>query len=131
GSHLRKVEDAVSRSFLFLLLLAAPQQPAAVDFDRDIRPLFKASCLKCHGAEAKPKGQFRLDLRAAAFRGGAGGKAIVPGKAAESPLYRLLIDPDEDARMPQKAPRLAEGQIALIRRWIDEGARWPEDRSAA
>jgi hypothetical protein len=121
----------VSRALALVLLLAAPPQESPVDFDRDVRPIFATSCLKCHGAEGKPKGQLRLDLRSAAFRGGAGGKAIVPGKSAESPLYKLLIDPDEDARMPQKAPRLAEGQIALIRRWIDEGARWPEDRSAA
>jgi hypothetical protein len=114
-----------------LVLLLPQQQPTPVDFERDIRPIFKASCIKCHGAEGKPKGQFRLDLRAAAFRGGAGGKAILPGKAAESLLYKLLLDADEDARMPQKAPRLAAAQIELIRRWIDEGARWPEEAPGA
>ena len=117
------------RALLLVLLLSSPPQEAtqSVDFDRDIRPIFKASCLKCHGAEGKPKGQLRLDLKATAFRGGAGGKAIVPGKSAESPLYKLLVDADEDARMPQKAPRLSEAQIGLVRRWIDEGARWPEE----
>ncbi|MBV8882067.1 MAG: DUF1549 domain-containing protein, partial [Planctomycetaceae bacterium] len=112
---------------LIVLFLNAASEP--VDFDRDIRPILKASCLKCHGAEGKPKGQLRLDLRAAAFRGGAGGKAIVPGKSAESPLYKLLIDPDEDARMPAKAPRLPDAQIELVKRWIDEGAVWPEDNA--
>jgi mono/diheme cytochrome c family protein len=115
----------VKQAALLVLLLA--QQPAPVDFDRDIRPIFKASCQKCHGAEGKPKGQFRLDFRAAAFRGGAGGKAIRPGKAAESLLYKLLVDADPDARMPQKAPRLPAAQIELLRRWIDEGAPWPEE----
>ncbi|HZE98860.1 MAG TPA: PSD1 and planctomycete cytochrome C domain-containing protein [Planctomycetota bacterium] len=117
----------MTRAWLLVLLLAAPRPQAPVDFDRDIRPILKASCLKCHGAEGKPKGQLRLDLRAAAFRGGAGGQAIIPGKSADSPLYKLLVDPDDDARMPQKAPRLSTAQIELIRRWIDEGVRWPED----
>ncbi|HEV3026744.1 MAG TPA: PSD1 and planctomycete cytochrome C domain-containing protein, partial [Planctomycetota bacterium] len=79
------------------------------------------------GSEGKPKGQLRLDLKAMAFRGGAGGKAILPGRSAESPLYKLLVDADDDVRMPQKAPRLGEEQIGLVRRWIDEGARWPEE----
>jgi cytochrome c553 len=127
----------MSRAWLLVLILAAPQQPPPssakategkpVDFDRDIRPIFKASCLKCHGAEGKPKGQLRLDVKAAAFRGGASGKSIVPGKSAESRLYKLLVDPDDDARMPQKAPRLEPAKIELIRRWIDEGASWPEE----
>jgi mono/diheme cytochrome c family protein len=118
------------RALPLLVLLLAQQTPPPVDFERDIRPIFKASCLKCHGAE-KPKGQFRLDLRAAAFRGGAGGKAILPGKGRESLLYKLLVDDDEEARMPQKAPRLPAAKIELIRRWIDEGARWPEEAGAA
>ena len=88
---------------LVLFLLGSQEPPSKTDFDRDIRPIFQASCVKCHGAEGKPKGQFRLDLRAAAFRGGTSGKAIVPGKPAESPLYKLLLDGDEDVRMPQKA----------------------------
>jgi mono/diheme cytochrome c family protein len=117
------------RSALVLLLLIPAQ--TTVDFGRDIRPIFKASCIKCHGAEGKPKGQFRLDLRAAAMRGGAAGQAILPGKGAESLLYKLLIESDEDARMPQRAPRLPQAEIDLIRRWIDEGATWPEEAAGA
>ena len=65
------------RHALWLVLLLAQQQaPAPVEFERDIRPIFKASCIKCHGAEGKPKGQFRLDVRAAAFRGGAGARPL-------------------------------------------------------
>lgn len=120
------------RALVLALLLgpaAAGQDDARVDFDRDVRPILKASCLKCHGPEGKPKGQLRLDLRAAAFRGGASGKVIVPGKAAESLFYKLLRDPDDEVRMPQKAPRLGAAQIALLGRWIDQGASWPDDRS--
>jgi hypothetical protein len=110
---------------LALLALGAQDPPPNVDFVRDIQPLLKASCLKCHGPE-KPKGQFRLDARSLAFKGGVGGKAILPGRGADSPFVKLLLDPDEDVRMPQKAPALGKEQIDLLRRWIDEGAAWPD-----
>ncbi len=121
------------RAATLLLLLAlssfeglpAQVAPSKVDFVRDVQPLLKASCLKCHGPE-KPKGQFRLDVRSLAMKGGVGGKSILPGRGAESPFIKLLLDPDEEARMPQKAPALAKEQIELLRRWIDEGAAWPD-----
>src|SRR5205807_634468 len=96
-----------------------------IDFARDIRPLLREHCLSCHSA-AKKKGQLRLDARSAAFKGGITGKAILPGKGRDSLLYKLLSDADEDARMPQKAPRLPADRIELIRRWIDQGAVWPD-----
>jgi len=112
---------------LVLLGGAARAQDAgsAVEFARDVRPILRDHCLSCHSA-AKKKGQLRLDARSAAMKGGLGGKAIVPGKASESPLFLLLTHPDDDSRMPQKAPRLAAAQIDVIRRWIDQGATWPD-----
>jgi hypothetical protein len=96
------------------------------DFARDVEPLLKAHCLKCHGA-TKPKGQLRLDARGPALKGGLSGHAIVPGKSAESLFIKLLISTDPDERMPAKADALPPEKIALLRRWIDEGAVWPED----
>jgi hypothetical protein len=113
------------------LLLAIPAQGqsagdgAAVDFARDVRPLLRDHCSSCHSA-SKKKGQLRLDARSAAFKGGVSGKAIVPGKGRESLLYKLLVDADDDARMPQKAPRLPAEKIDLLLRWIDQGAAWPD-----
>jgi hypothetical protein len=118
------------RSFSFLLagalsLLAQEQAPRSVDFVRDVQPLFKASCQKCHGPE-KPKGQFRLDARAPAMKGGVSGKAILPGNSKESRLIKLLLEKDDENRMPQKAPALSPEKIALLRAWIDQGAVWPD-----
>lgn len=96
-----------------------------VDFHCDIEPILKAACLKCHGAE-KQKGKFRLDGKEAAMRGGESGKAILPGHAKESPLYTMLLAAAEDDRMPKRAGPLPVAQIELIRRWIDEGAEWPD-----
>jgi len=97
----------------------------AIDFARDVRPILREHCVSCHSA-SKKKGQLRLDARSAAFKGGMSGKVIVPGKGRESLLYKLLVDADEDARMPQKAPRLAAEKIEILRRWIDQGAAWPD-----
>jgi mono/diheme cytochrome c family protein len=104
---------------------SASSQETAVDFVRDVRPIFKEHCVSCHSA-AKKKGSFRLDSRSAAMKGGMAGKAILPGKGAESALVKLLVDPDPDARMPQKAPALPKEKIEILRRWIDQGAPWPD-----
>jgi hypothetical protein len=110
----------------FAALLIALQ----VDFARDVDPLLKAHCLKCHGPE-KPKGQFRLDARGPALKGGLGGPAILPGRAKDSPFYQLLVTDDAEARMPAKAKPLSKDQIEIFRRWIDEGAAWPDTGASA
>jgi hypothetical protein len=117
----------MTRIFGLLVLLPLLQEPAApkIDFVRDIQPIFKASCQKCHGPE-KPKGQFRLDVRALAMKGGVSGKAILPGNSKESRIVRLLLEKDDENRMPQKAPALAPAKIELLRAWIDQGAAWPD-----
>src|SRR5258708_37888494 len=72
---------------------AADAHPA-VDFARDIQPIFAARCYDCHG-EKKQKSGFRLDDKAVALRGGDSGKpAIVPGKSAESSLIHRITSTD-------------------------------------
>jgi len=101
--------------------------PAAVqvDFARDIKPIFQASCIRCHGPE-KPKSGFRLDNRAAALKGGNKGVDIVPGKSAESPLiqYVARLVPDQEMPPEGKGEPLTQPQVALLRAWIDQGATW-------
>lgn len=107
--------------------------PASVkiDYDRDIRPLFEASCFRCHGPE-KPKSKFRLDDRAAALKGGSYGVAIIPGNSAESPLVHVIARLDEDKSMPPegKGEKLTAEQVALVRAWIDQGAVYSGNASA-
>jgi mono/diheme cytochrome c family protein len=107
-----------------------PAAARAVDFRRDIRPIFEASCLKCHGPE-KQKGGFRLDKKDAAFKGGENyTPAIKPGQSAESPLIHLVAGLVEDLRMPQNGPPLSAEQIGLLRAWIDQGAPWPDEAAS-
>jgi WD40 repeat protein/mono/diheme cytochrome c family protein len=100
---------------------AAPSQPP-VSFRRDIAPLFLKQCQDCHGPK-KAKGGYRLDTFQHLLETGDSDKApIVPGKAAESELFRLVSADDEDDRMPKKADPLPDAQVALIKRWIEQGA---------
>ncbi len=99
--------------------------PKAIDFARDIQPIFKKSCYSCHG-QKQQMGGLRLDSKALAFNGGLSGKAIVPGKASDSHLYRRVLGIGDQARMPMGSEPLSEEQIRLIQAWIDQGAEWPE-----
>jgi hypothetical protein len=106
-----------------------PLPPAAtkkVDFARDVQPIFANACYSCHG-EKKQQSSFRLDRKDDALRGGEIGKAIVPGKSADSALIRYVAGHVPDMLMPpKKENRLTADQIGLLRAWIDQGAEWPE-----
>ena len=98
-----------------------PNKP--VSFYKHIRPIFQAQCNGCH-QPAKKKGDYIMTEFVALLKGGEEGHAVVAGKPAESNLLKL-IKPDEKGKveMPQKAEPLHETQIALIERWITEGAK--------
>jgi hypothetical protein len=103
-------------------------QQRQVDFIRDIQPIFQAHCRHCHG-EQKAMSQLRLDNGALAIKGGLSGPVIIPGNSKGSRLVHRLLGEGGEKHMPLGGEPLAPGQIELIRRWIDEGAEWPEDVS--
>ncbi len=108
-----------------------PPADRPVDFVKDIQPLFQQACLKCHGPE-KQKSAYRLDVKALALTGGdSHAPNILPGNSAQSPLIHFVAGLDPDATMPPKDPPLSPAQIGLLRRWIDDGAAWPDSASAA
>ncbi|MBZ0258869.1 PSD1 and planctomycete cytochrome C domain-containing protein, partial [bacterium] len=101
----------------------------AVDFVRDIQPIFESRCVMCHGDKSQ-KASLRLDQKAAALKGGGTGRAIIPGDGAESPLLQMVAGVGDRPRMPIGGEPLSQEQIALLRAWIDQGAQWPDDGSA-
>jgi mono/diheme cytochrome c family protein len=116
-----------SCSFCLLFLLANVATAAPVDYTREIKPLLQATCVKCHGALTQ-KSDLKLDTAAAALAGGVSGPSIIPGKSAESSLIQTLEGKHEYVpKMPYKRPPLDAAQIALLKRWIDEGAKAPAD----
>jgi WD40 repeat protein len=87
-------------------------------------PILAEQCLECHRAD-KAKGSYRLDtFERLGKAGDSESPPIRPGHAEESLLYQLLITTDEGDRMPKKADPLPAKDIALIRQWLDEGAKF-------
>ncbi len=103
-------------------------EPKAVDFDRDVKPIFAKHCISCHGPD-KQRGDFRLDRKVDALRGGETGKAFTSGKSADSQLVHRVVATD-DTQMPPKGARLSTAEVATLKTWIDQGVKWPDDGSA-
>ena len=117
------------RDFLFLPFLLAgcssTHLPSPVerrvDYSTDVSPIFQKYCYPCHGTQ-KQKGNYRLDVKEIALKP----EAIRRGNSAESPLIHHLVGSNDRSRMPPERPFLTDGQIAILRAWIDQGALWDE-----
>ena len=124
----------ITMTFLLRIVVAEdkPEIPPAadkeVDFVKDIKPLFKDHCIKCHGPN-KQRGDFRLDNKTDALKGGESfAPAIIPGSGADSPLVKVTAGVIESMQMPPEGEkRLSKAQIGLLRAWIDQGAKWPDE----
>ncbi len=101
---------------------------ATVRFARDVAPIFEQECAQCHG-EKQQLSDLDLGSREALLKGGKRGPAIVPGDAAKSRLYRHLTGLETPVMPFGKS--LPKEQIEIVARWINEGAEWQEDASAA
>jgi hypothetical protein len=101
-----------------------------IDFKRQIEPILARSCYQCHGA-MKAMGQLRLDGKESILKGGISGPAIIPSDSQESLLVKRILGEGNEARMPMGGAPLTSMQIALIRRWIDQGANWSVDTQSA
>ena len=124
-----------------------------VTYQEDIRPLFEASCVRCHSGQ-RPKARLRLDSLAGVLKGSKDGKVVVPGNSQKSKLVVAVARIDKDSAMPpkpkkhhpSKAPAHGEGaanggtnqthrpkgpppkpltteQVSLVRAWVDQGAK--------
>lgn len=103
-----------------------PVMSQQVDFVRDVEPILRARCHGCHGPKLH-LGELRLDRKSDAMHGGGSGvPAISPGRSGESLLIRYVAGLDAKTVMPPSGPGLSEEQIGLLRRWIDQGAVWPD-----
>jgi len=101
--------------------------PQTIDFNRDIRPIFSGNCYFCHGPDKnKRKADLRLDTREGLFSIHEVRQTVVPGKPEVSELFKRItaVDPDERMPDPKSNKRLSDRQIALIRKWIEQGAPW-------
>ncbi len=95
-----------------------------VDFVRDIQPILQTNCVSCHGPQ-KAQAQLRLDEKGSALT------MIQPGNAKASRLLQRVLGEGSEPRMPQGSESLKPAQIELLRRWINEGATWPDNPQSA
>lgn len=101
--------------------------PDKPEYAKHIKPLIERSCVKCHGPEKRKSG-LRLDKKRFAMKGGETGPAIVPGNVGESLFHKYVaLAPDDEDVMPSKGKLLAQSEIDTIKKWIEQGAEWPDD----
>ena len=100
---------------------------AGLTFEKDVRPIFKAACFRCHGEDEVRKGELDLRLVRLMVEGGESGTALKPG-AADGSLIWKKIAADE---MPKGEHKLSAAEKSMIRSWIEQGAKTarpePED----
>ena len=98
--------------------------PKKISFANDVQPILEINCLKCHRKD-KAEGKLRLDTFEHAF---AKDDVIVPGDPVASELWFLCTLPmdDEDRMPPEENDLLDPADLFMLRRWIEEGALWPE-----
>jgi len=97
--------------------------PDVPDFEREVRPIFAAHCVACHGPE-KQKGGLRLDVADGAR------EAVRAGDPSHSALIERVTSDDPDERMPKGADPLSAAEIATLRTWIEAGANWPAEAAS-
>jgi mono/diheme cytochrome c family protein len=89
-----------------------------VSFSKQVAPIFSQRCLACHNARTA-KGRLNMESFANLMKGGESGASVVAAKPAESLLQTMI----EDHSMPKDADPLLPEQIAIIKKWIETGAR--------
>lgn len=96
----------------------------AVDFMKDVYPILKSNCLKCH-KDGKEKGDMNLQVDKIKNHIGSG-LAIIPGRPSSGLFMKVIQSEDPDNRMPPKGSRLSEREVQTLKTWISQGAEVAE-----
>jgi hypothetical protein len=96
-----------------------------VVYEKEIHPIFVNKCAHCHSSSTKKEGRFDLGSYETLMRGGKTGPAVVPGKGAESLLYKVAGRTMKPQMPPKGEDPLTKEELALIKLWIDQGAKPP------
>jgi hypothetical protein len=114
-----------------LVLLASPllgfAGPGEDFFTQKVQAVLEQNCVSCHGPE-KSKGKLQLHTLELMLKGGAGGPVLTVSKPQDSPLVtRTKLAPTDEEIMPptDKGGPLAAEEIAILEKWVAEGAVWP------
>ena len=110
---------------LLSLFWCSSLQAQTVSFSKDLFPLVKAKCLKCHEKDDENPNSYAMDNLELMKSSGRMKNMIIPGDGNNSYLViKLLPKPPKGAQMPIfSKKKLSEEEIALFRNWIDQGAK--------
>jgi hypothetical protein len=127
----RGVASAMAWVVLPLLLASCTRAPEEkLSFNESIQPILSENCYGCHGPDSgSRKAELRLDRAQFVYQPhGKFGPAIVPGKPDESPLVQRIEAKDPQERMPppEAHKSLDAQQVALLRRWVQQGAEYEQ-----
>ncbi|HUA58428.1 MAG TPA: ankyrin repeat domain-containing protein [Verrucomicrobiae bacterium] len=100
-----------------------PAQAQKIDFAKDVQPIFQKSCVPCHGPAVQTSGM-RLDRKSVVM----GRRGVVPGSSENSFLFHRISGNEYGMQMPPTGALRPE-QIEIIRKWIEQGAEWPDSLS--
>jgi len=116
--------------------ISTAAQAANLDYYKDVYPFLKANCIACHN-KTTTKADLNMETPELMKKGGESGPGIVPGKSAESLIVQASLH-QNDMEMPpgnnkSGAVNLTPAEIALLKQWIDEGAKHSvqEERAVA
>lgn len=119
-------QTIIYSSLIVFILFFSCQKEEKISFNQDIRPILNKNCLGCHGG-VKQSGGLGLVFRENALGKTESGKfAIIPGNPKNSEMMHRIRHTDPEMRMPLDAPPLSEEEMALIEKWIKQGADWEE-----
>jgi mono/diheme cytochrome c family protein len=125
----------VSFIIIFLICAIRIQSAEEINYTKDVMPILKQNCFKCH-YDKKKKGDFSFLTKESILKGGKEGKDkdVIPGNSKDSILIKLILSKDSDEYMPPKGARLTEAEINTLKKWIDlkipmdEGAKKVEEK---
>jgi hypothetical protein len=102
--------------------------PDTIQFTRDVRPILSENCYKCHGPDPKVReAKLRFDTREGIFATLDEGRvAVAPGSLNRSQLWKRITSTDKEEKMPpaKSGKKLTPREIAILKKWIDQGAGW-------
>ena len=131
-----RIEGFIVALWMGAVCLSAQDREGERLFALKVRGILNAKCMACHGeAGKKLKGNLDLSSQAAMLRGGESEEtSVVPGKPLASPLYLAASrehENDWSAMPPKENDKLTAGQLAVLKRWIELGAPWPDAKTQA
>ena len=119
------------RKLLILLVIVAGgvcmayfTHSSEVDFNAEVKPIFNKKCITCHGGVKRQSGFSLLFRNDALEKNKSGLPAIIPGDPDHSEMIRRLSLSDPEERMPYRHEALSSKEIATLKQWIKEGAKW-------